>query len=228
MGAVVNQNVMEKLDAYRSVLMANHAAGAAASSASKGRDREAFVHDFLSDCFPPSYRFGSGEVTNSNGVMSGQLDIVVEYPFAPSLTMSSNKTRLYFEESVAVVIEVKSDLSSQWQEVQQTAARLRALNRPQRSAASFGGANTNLAFGTIPIFAVGYGGWSTLKTVQEKANSGVVDGVLVLEHSLFAASDRFQNHYAQGSVSLFVFLSEIHECLRAVAGTGLDLLAYAR
>jgi hypothetical protein len=45
---------------------------------------ETFVHSFLSEVFPTPFRFGTGDVTNT-GAKSGELDVIVEYPFSPSL-----------------------------------------------------------------------------------------------------------------------------------------------
>jgi hypothetical protein len=62
-----------------------HQAGDRLSNASKGNEREAFINGFLSQVLPPHFRFGSGDITDQHGARSGQLDIVVEYPFVPSL-----------------------------------------------------------------------------------------------------------------------------------------------
>jgi hypothetical protein len=45
--------------------------------------------------------------------MSGALDIVVEFPFLPSFPAPGGDERLYLAESVALAIEVKSDLCAQ-------------------------------------------------------------------------------------------------------------------
>lgn len=76
------------------------------------------------------YRFGSGDATDRQGNRSGQLDVVVEYPFLPSLpAVGNSKVRLYLAEGVAAVIEVKSDLAGQWSEVESTARQLKPLRR---------------------------------------------------------------------------------------------------
>src|SRR5262249_49094612 len=48
----------------------------------------------------------------------------------PSLPQISGKERLYLAESVAAVIEVKSNLSSQWEEVEKTVREVKKLRRP--------------------------------------------------------------------------------------------------
>ena len=56
---------------------------------------------------------GTGDATDAGGNRSGQLDVVVEYPFAPSLPLGVGTTRLYLAEGVAAVVEVKSDAAGQ-------------------------------------------------------------------------------------------------------------------
>src|SRR5690242_12312013 len=101
------------------------------SSASKGEERASFIDSFLANVLPPIYRFGSGDCTDTSGHRSGQLDVVVEYPFAPSppSVAGSSPTRLYLAESVAAVIEVKSNIAAQWRQAAETAAKLAPLRR---------------------------------------------------------------------------------------------------
>ena len=97
-------------------------------SVSKGSEREAFVRDFLQLVFPSPFRFGSGAVIDSDGNSSGQIDIVVEYLFLPSFPMPGGTDRLYLAESVAVALEVKSNVSTQWKEVEHSAASMRKVS----------------------------------------------------------------------------------------------------
>ena len=71
------------------------------SAASKGAERQAFIESFLTNVLPPTFRFGSGDATDAAGHRSGQLDVVVEYPFSPSLPSFGGPgvTRLYLAES---------------------------------------------------------------------------------------------------------------------------------
>ena len=47
--------------------------------------------------------FGSGDATDVAGNRSGQLDVVLEYPFAPSIP-AGGKTKLFLAEGVASVV----------------------------------------------------------------------------------------------------------------------------
>ncbi len=95
------------------------------SSATSGQERAAFIDQFLSQAFPSPFRFGTGDATDVVGGRSGQLDVVVEFPFMPSLPIAGgSSSRLYLAESVAAVVEVKSNVGAQWNQALHTAAQL--------------------------------------------------------------------------------------------------------
>src|SRR5262245_1892719 len=127
-----NPHLLSRLEAVQNMLLSLHRGGAMMSAATKGREREHFVHEFLEQVLPPLHRAGSGDITDSLGQRSGQADIVIEHPLLPSLRQIGGRERLYLAESVAAVIEVKSNLSSQWDEVEKTAREVKKLRRPPR------------------------------------------------------------------------------------------------
>lgn len=117
-----NIHILKRLQKIQSVLMGVHQMSVSMSSAAKGAERDEFVSKFLTEVLPPTFRFGTGDATDSQGAKSGQLDIVVEYPFGPSLpNAGSASSRLYLAETVAAVIEVKSNAAVQWNEATHTA-----------------------------------------------------------------------------------------------------------
>jgi hypothetical protein len=124
-----NQYVLQRLAGLQSILNGVHQSSVGLSSATTGQERAAFIDEFLGKVLPPIYRFGSGDITDASGQRSRQLDVVVEYPFSPSLPIvGSGQTRLYLAESAAAVIEVKSNLSGQWSEAIRTASALFSVN----------------------------------------------------------------------------------------------------
>lgn len=202
-----------RLDGIYKMLMSAYEASHQMSSASKGREREIFVNAFLSNIFPPAFRFGNGEIIDSNGQKSGQLDIVIEYPFFPSIpTFSLPEPRLYLADGVAAVIEVKSDLTNQWQEVNATATKLKEIKRSQKLTI-FGNSITSekpipsLAYRNIPFFAVGYNGWKQKETLKNKLKNSSVDGILVLESGLFIANSDFRETSGKGSACLWALVT---------------------
>jgi hypothetical protein len=175
-----NQYILGRLDGIRKVLMAVHQSSSFASTNTRGKERESFINLFLSSTLSSQFRIGSGEITDTNGNLSGQIDIVIEYPFLPSIKIpgTSADTRLYLSEGVVAVIEVKSDLAGQWDEVKQTADKVRKIRH------RFGFVK-GLMTTHIPIFAVGYRGWKKQETVIEHLKQDVVDGILIIEEEGF-------------------------------------------
>jgi hypothetical protein len=118
-----------RLDALHKMVMAGFHGSNQLSSASKGCERELFVNSFLSQIFPPSYRFGSGDLIDGHTQKSGQVDIVIEYPNCMSFPYLAGGPRLYLAEGVAAIIEVKSSLVGQWDEALSTAQKVKELKR---------------------------------------------------------------------------------------------------
>src|SRR4051794_13307706 len=155
------------------------------SPSSSGLDGSSAASNFLSRVLPPVFRFGSGDATDVNGNRSGQLDVVIEYPFAPTLPAFAGETRLYLAEGVAAVVEVKSNAANQWHEVEHTAAQLAPLRRSFWAISSMGFEPPE----NIPLFVAGYTGWKTVEPIREKLkqNSDIA-GVLVIDSGIFVSS----------------------------------------
>jgi hypothetical protein len=179
----MNRHVRARLDASRRLLMVAYEAGIGLSSATQGREREAFVRLFLAEMLPTVHRFGSGDIIDSLGEKTGQVDVVIEYPFLPSLH-SLGLERLYLAESVGAALEVKSDLAKKWDEVVETAKVVKRLTRGPRVTGMYGGQPPT----RVPFFAVGYTGWKSLATLEEKVQGGLVDGILIIDAGLFACT----------------------------------------
>jgi len=157
---------------------------------------------------PNHYRFGTGDATDRSGAKSGQLDVVVEYPYVPSLPLvGAEKSRLYLAEGIGAVIEVKSDVAGQWAEVEETARKLSRLRRQYGAGISFGPQATP----HIPFFVVGYTGWKKLDTLKSKLAPGVIEGILVIDQMLFASTPTFFGAQAAGTpAALWCLISAIH------------------
>jgi hypothetical protein len=150
------------------------------SNESKGEEREAFLNAFLLAVLPSRAKIGRGEITDLNNERSGQLDCVVEYGYQPSLPLlPMSDTRLFIAESIAAVIEVKSDLSSQWSQIQKTAT---AVSKLKRSFGKTHVTNDRIPGSEIPFLAVGYQGWKNIDKLREHFNvCPALHGILDLE-----------------------------------------------
>lgn len=221
---MINDFVCTRLDGIHHQLVAAHKAGKPLSSSSKGREREAFINLFLRSVFPPIYRFGSGDVTDINGQKSGQLDVVIEYPFAPTLpAVGSDDIRLYLAEGVAAVIEVKSNLATQWKEVQHTAAQLSPLRRSFGASISMG----EPPAASVPLIAVGFEGWQNLETLEKNVNATPgVEAALVIENQLFASSTATGAWRAQGVAALWAMICFTHQRLAALQSASTTPIQY--
>ncbi len=124
-----NIHLDKRLSGMLNTLNAAYEAGVPLSSASKGSEREWFVNNLLTLVFPNQFRFSSGEITDRYTAISGQVDVVVEYPHRYSLASYQDGPRLFMAESVAAAIEVKSNVCDQWTQVCETAEKIKHIRR---------------------------------------------------------------------------------------------------
>ena len=194
------------------------------SSATKGTERAAFIGDFLGRVLPAPFRFGTGDATDRTGKRSGQLDVVVEYPFMPSLPIvGGGTTRLYLAESVAAVIEVKSDVAAQWDEAVATATKLEPLRREFGATMTMGPAPLD----RIPIFVAGYHGWKQVDVVKSKLGEAPIDGILVIDPGIFVSTGHFGGITATGSWSLWGLICCLHQATSTLQAASTHPLSYA-
>lgn len=216
-----NSHVEQRLIGIQSMLMGAYHAGASLSSATKGSERATFIDSFLSNVLPPIYRFGTGDATDAAGHRSGQLDVVMEYPFSPSLPIvGANQSRLYLSEGVAAVIEVKSNAASQWKQAEATALALKPLTRTFGSSVSFGPAPTS-----IPLFVVGYTGYKTIAALQSQIQQGGdIFGALIIDTGLYVSQSGIK---ATGPWSLWGLIFDLHRATNGLQSASTNPLQYA-
>lgn len=232
----LRDRLAQRLDGIRRTLMCHHGAGSPLPNAAKGAERETVVRDFLSKVFPAPFRFGRGAVIDGAGSVSGQLDIVVEFPFFPSFPTPGGEERLYLAESVAFAIEVKSDLSAQWGQVEQAAERFRRLRRSWSSQMTFshgvetlsaavgGGAITS----PIPFVALGFVGYDTVESLDRRLRATPEemrpDAALVIETGAYVGLDT--DARGIGAAGLFAFCTEAAALVISVLSACPDFQGY--
>jgi hypothetical protein len=214
--------LIQRLAAIQRALMAHHGGGEEMSSATAGSEREAFLRSFLDQVFPAHRRFATGDIVDATGNHSGQVDVAIEYGFAPSFPMPSGEQRLFLADAIAMVIEVKSDLSKQWEEIEAKTRDVRALKRKQPCGRHLGAALPV----EIPVVAVGYRGHNTLERLNRRMESteeaSRPDAALVIESGCFVGF----NIKANGPFGLFVLCVCINKALNRVIHASPDLVAY--
>lgn len=97
-----------------------------------GNERELLIEALLKRALPSNIRYGSGVIMDSRGHKTGQVDIVLECQNSFSLPITSGKQRLYFADTVAAAIEVKSDLNKQKIEAFEQSHSVQKLFRKKR------------------------------------------------------------------------------------------------
>jgi len=148
------------------------------ASANLGYNRELFCNEFLSHVLPPRLRNCRGEIWDSQGNRTGQLDLIIIRDDAPILTFGGADTIL--GEGVFAVIEVKSNLTrDKLSEAINTLRRVRdlriksiipihsgpMLDRPLRC-----------------IFSYESAAWDTLTSeINKPENAGIADLICVLD-----------------------------------------------
>jgi hypothetical protein len=225
-----NGYVFERLAGIQTILNGVRQASTPMSSNTKGTERQSFIEDFLSKVLPPIYRFGTGDATDLAGHRSGQLDVVIEYPFSPSLPnvsggATTTTTRLYLAESVASVIEVKSDISRQWPEAVRTSELLASVKRAYGASIVMGMSPTP----EIPLFVASYTGWKTMASLQANlaATPGIA-GILVIDAGLFLSAPAFGSMQATGAWALWGLICTLHMITSSLQSASTNPVSYAQ
>lgn len=227
----MNDQLKARLKGIQDVLMSHHRATRLLPHSAKGDEREVLVRELLEKVFPSPYRFGTGAVIDFRGRVSGQLDVIVEWPFFVSFPAPVGTSRLYLAESTAFVIEVKSDLRSQWKEVERTARKLRPIVRSWQAHIAWSAADTNLkVFGPtkerIAFIAVGFTGYETAEKLRKKLDStpeeARPDAAFVVESGAY----RSWRLAAEQEGGLFAFCIDCAHLAREILYAQPDLAEY--
>lgn len=219
-----NIYVKERLEALIKICKSVDSGGKNITTASKGTEREFFINQILSNVIAPPFRIGTGDITDSTGKRSGQCDLIIEYTHSISFPLISPRApRLYFAEGVCAVIEIKSDLGRQWNEVQQSHEFVAQLKRRYSFFSFTSTRNINeILPEKIPYFVIGYRGWKKKETLKEKMMDLKIDGILVLESALYYGKE----YEGEGSEALFAFLRSLQILTGEIMGAIPDYDAY--
>jgi hypothetical protein len=214
-----------RLSAIRQALSAAHQDGG--PSAISGYVREQTVKQLILPSLPVKYRVTTGQIIDQSGNASGQLDIIVENSHFPSLAAPSiADVRLILAEGVSSVVEIKSTLPAQWDQVLVTKEKLKPLRRIYRD----GGLTRGDVSDHIPFFVVAYQGWSQVATIQSKIDDAGIDGVLVLQPQPTFVGRIYKDDVQSGTeeAAIWVFICALHFHATQILDANCDLFAYSR
>jgi hypothetical protein len=219
-----NPHLIQRLAAIQQSLLAHHMGGQGMPNSMAGGERETFLREFLQALFPAHRRFSSGAITDSEGKITGQVDIAVEYGVVPSFPTPGSDQRLLLAESVAIVLEVKSNLVAQWNQLCDTTQRIKVLRRNMNPILQIG----QPLMPHIPTIAIGYQGHATLDGLRQRLldtpEDRRPDGALVISSGCFVGL----GVEAHGALGLYALCLAINEVIARLQLAAPDLLSYVR
>lgn len=151
-------------------LLAAYRKSEGSAAANKGSTREEAVRKAIMHSLPATARLYDGEIIDPFGGQSGQLDGIVVAATGAALATSPTEPRVVLAEGALGVVESKSDIGAQWDEVKLTWDKLRVLRRYKGSPAGawFGG-GPHPSDHAFPLLIVGRRGWKKDTTLYDKA-----------------------------------------------------------
>jgi len=154
------------------------------ASANLGYNRELFCSEFLSHVLPPRLSNCRGEIWDSQGNQTGQLDLIIIRDDAPILTFGGADTIL--AEGVFAVIEVKSNLTRE--------KLIEAINTLRKVRDLELRSNTCIHSGPMLnrplrcIFSYESATWNTLTSeINKPENAGIADLICVLDKGVIVS-----------------------------------------
>jgi hypothetical protein len=125
--------------------------------------RNLLVEQFLRPLFSAHRRFTAGRITDAHGVLTEQLDLIVEHGFMPSFPLHDGKSRLVLAEAVALVIEVADQPGPDDGYLREVCSHIRQLTRDIKPTVKYQGAPSD----RVPLMVVFVQGPETLEDLQQ-------------------------------------------------------------
>lgn len=120
-----------------------------------GADRVNILKDFLTKYLPRYYGFGNGEIIDSHGNRSGQVDIIVCNQFHP-FTYNEEGLGLFLAEGVDWAIEVKSNLATELTQGMLQVKQVKGLRKEPAKGDMAYSSSSILHRNQIPCLLFGY------------------------------------------------------------------------
>lgn len=135
----------------------------------KGATAERVARDFLRSYFPPEYGFGNGQIIDSGGKISNEIDIAICNPSHP-FTYIREGRGIFFIETVDAVVEVKSTITN----VEDLISHCKSVRRLEAKSDYGGTYQSARSFDRIdrtPYVVFAFGSDLTSKRIIEQLNN---------------------------------------------------------
>jgi hypothetical protein len=193
---VVSSSVNTYLTGLFNVLSCSMAAYENASSAAKGTAREQCIDTLLQACLPSRYTIAHGDVIDSLGHETGQIDGVVIFSTASVLRVPLADIALIPAESVGGIFEVKSNVAKQWNDIKAKFAKVAPIvvKWPTGTQA----VSKHDPYDSLAFHVVGYRGFNQGKQLEARLQELVEAGdgrkrlisIITLDPAAVAVVDR--------------------------------------
>jgi hypothetical protein len=185
--------------------------------------RQLLIEHFLRPLFSAHRRFTAGRITDATGVLTEQLDLIMEHGFMPSFPLHDGTSRLVLAEAVALVIEVADRPGEGDESLREVCSHIKQLSRDIKPTIKYQGAPSE----RVPVMAVFFQGPEELEDLQrwwmDIPEAERPDAVCVLSSGCFLGFGL----EADGALGLYSVCLTINHMLTLLNFAAPDLAVYA-
>jgi len=185
--------------------------------------RQVLMAHFLRPLFSAHRRFTAGRITDATGVLTEQLDLIIEHGFMPSVPLHDGSSRLVLAEAVALVIEVADQPGEGDASLRELCSHIKQLSRDINLTIKSQGAPSD----RVPVMVVFFQGPEELEDLQRWwmaiPEAQRPDAVCVLSSGCFLGF----GIEADGALGLYSMCLTINHMLTLLNFVAPDLAVYA-
>lgn len=185
--------------------------------------RQLLVEQFLRPLFSAHRRFTSGRITDATGVLTEQLDLIVEHGFMPSFPLHDGTSRLVLAEAAALVIEVADQPGPDDGYLREVCSHIKQLRRDIKPTVKHQGAPSD----RVPVMVVFFQGPEEVEDLQRWwmaiPEAERPDAVCVLSSGCFLGFGL----EADGALGLYSVCLTLNHMLTLLNFAAPDLAIYA-
>ncbi len=185
--------------------------------------RRLVIEHFLRPLFSAHRRFTAGRITDATGVLTEQLDLIVEHGFMPSFPLHDDTSRLVLAEAAALVIEVADQPGPDDGYLREVCSHIKQLRRDIKPTVKYRGAPSD----RVPVMVVFFQGPEDLEDLQRWwmaiPEAERPDAVCVLSSGCFLGFGL----EADGALGLYSVCLTLNHMLTLLHFAAPDLAIYA-